>query len=50
MTLDEWVGKESFGLGCEVSTILGIWHIPALPISALCDHCVSTIFDNEFGE
>lgn len=22
ITLDEWVGKEAFGLGCEVSTIL----------------------------
>lgn len=22
MTLDEWVGREAFGLGCEISTIL----------------------------
>ena len=22
MTLEEWIGKEAFGLGCEVSTIL----------------------------
>lgn len=22
MTLDEWVGKEAFGLGCEISTLL----------------------------
>ena len=27
MTLDEWVGKEAFGLGCEVSTILAAFSV-----------------------
>jgi hypothetical protein len=39
-TLDEWIGKNAFGLGCEIATHLKVYGL----VEDDCESCLRVIF------